>query len=42
MDGEKRNSYIPSDPEEYYMRVGGWRGWEHFLGVEDEEEDGEV
>ena len=34
-DGEKRNSYIPSDPEKYYTRTGSWEGWEEFLGVRD-------
>jgi len=30
--GEKRNSYIPSNPEEYYTRRGeGWKGWDDFL-----------
>jgi len=31
--GEKRNSYIPSRPEEYYTRTGDWISWEDFLGV---------
>ncbi len=31
-DGEKRNSYIPSRPDEYYGRTGKWKGWDHFLG----------
>jgi len=31
--GEKRNSYIPSRPEEYYTRRGAWVSWEDFLGV---------
>jgi hypothetical protein len=30
--GEKRNSYIPSRPDEYYGTLGQWKGWEHFLG----------
>mmetsp|Transcript_17472 Transcript_17472/g.35505 ORF Transcript_17472/g.35505 Transcript_17472/m.35505 type:complete len:181 (+) Transcript_17472:268-810(+) len=34
-DGEKRNSYIPSDPEKYYTKTGSWEGWEEFLGVRD-------
>jgi hypothetical protein len=25
--GEKRNSYIPSRPEEYYGRLGQWTSW---------------
>lgn len=33
-DGEKRNSYIPSRPDEYYTRTGKWVSWEDFLGVE--------
>lgn len=33
MDGEKRNSYIPSRPEEYYSRTGEWISWDDFLGV---------
>ncbi|CAB9513997.1 expressed unknown protein [Seminavis robusta] len=31
--GEKRNSYIPSRPDEYYGRLGQWISWDHFLGV---------
>jgi len=31
MEGEKRNSYIPSDPEKYYTRMGVWKGWDDFL-----------
>lgn len=30
--GEKRNSYIPSKPDEYYGRQGKWVSWDHFLG----------
>jgi len=37
-DGEKRNSYIPARPDEYYGRLGKWQGWDHFLG---QEEDGD-
>ncbi len=33
-EGEKRTSYIPSKPDEYYSRLGQWRGWGHFLGKE--------
>lgn len=33
-DGEKRNSYIPARPDEYYTRTGKWQGWDHFLGTE--------
>ena len=25
--GEKRNSYIPSRPDEYYTRTGRWISW---------------
>ena len=31
-EGEKRNSYIPARPEEYYGKLGKWQGWDHFLG----------
>lgn len=31
--GEKRNSYIPSRPDEYYTYTGDWISWDHFLGV---------
>ena len=37
--GEKRNSYIPSRPDEYYTRTGDWISWEDFLGVEKKEDD---
>ena len=37
-EGEKRNAYIPARPDEYYGRLGQWRGWPHFLGREEEEE----
>ncbi|GMH53607.1 hypothetical protein TrLO_g213 [Triparma laevis f. longispina] len=30
--GEKHTFYIPSDPETHYRRVGGWEGWDVFLG----------
>lgn len=33
--GEKRNSYIPARPDEYYGRLGKWISWSHFLGLED-------
>eukprot|EP00537_Pseudo-nitzschia_pungens_P010301 CAMPEP_0172390864 /NCGR_PEP_ID=MMETSP1061-20121228/7423_1 /TAXON_ID=37318 /ORGANISM="Pseudo-nitzschia pungens, Strain cf. pungens" /LENGTH=268 /DNA_ID=CAMNT_0013121359 /DNA_START=348 /DNA_END=1154 /DNA_ORIENTATION=- len=36
--GEKRNSYIPSRPEEYFTRTGDWISWEHFLGVPEKDE----
>ena len=34
-DGEKRNAYIPSDPEVYYTKTGSWEGWDLFLGVKE-------
>jgi len=37
--GEKRNAYIPSRPDEYYRRLGQWISWEHFLGVEKNEDE---
>eukprot|EP00980_Cylindrotheca_fusiformis_P019019 scaffold6388_cov62-Cylindrotheca_fusiformis.AAC.1 len=40
MMGEKRNSYIPSRPEEYYRRTGEWISWDHFLGVNRESSPG--
>jgi hypothetical protein len=27
MMGEKKNSYIPSRPDEYYTRTGEWISW---------------
>ena len=30
--GEKRNTYIPASPDEYYGRLGQWISWDHFLG----------
>lgn len=40
-EGEKRNSYIPARPDEYYGNRGEWKGWDHFLGnvVEGEGDD---
>jgi hypothetical protein len=40
--GEKRNSYIPARPDEYYGRLGQWISWDHFLSntVEDEDRNG--
>lgn len=35
MEGEKRNSYIPAWPDEYYGRLGQWISWDHFLGKAD-------
>jgi hypothetical protein len=31
--GEKKNSYIPMNPEKYYTETGAWKSWDHFLGV---------
>lgn len=38
--GEKRNSYIPARPDEYYGELGQWKSWDHFLGLcaDDDEE----
>ena len=33
--GERKNPYIPSNPEEYYGRRGEWKGWCYFLGVKE-------
>lgn len=38
--GEKRNSYIPSRPDEYFTRTGHWISWAHFLGVKATDDDG--
>lgn len=38
-EGEKRNAYIPARPDEYYGRLGKWRGWAHFLGREEDEDE---
>ena len=35
--GEKRNAYIPSEPDKYYSQTGDWKGWPHFLGMEDDD-----
>jgi hypothetical protein len=32
--GEKRNPYIPSSPDRYYGKLGQWKGWDHFLGID--------
>ena len=37
--GEKRNSYIPSEPDVYYGRLGQWISWEHFLGIDNDDVD---
>jgi len=39
MDGEKRNAYIPSYPDEYYGNRGEWKGWGHFLGQEEADDN---
>lgn len=31
--GEKRNPYIPSRPDQYYGKLGQWKGWAYFLGA---------
>lgn len=31
-EGEKRNSYIPARPDEYYGNRNEWISWSHFLG----------
>jgi hypothetical protein len=31
-EGEKRNSYIPARPDEYYGNRNEWISWAHFLG----------
>ncbi len=38
--GEKRTPYITRDPQTYYEEQGTWRGWDHFLGV-NQQQDGE-
>lgn len=38
-EGEKRNSYIPARPDEYYGRIGKWKGWDHFLGKTGDKDD---
>lgn len=35
MEGEKRNSYIPARPAEYYGKREEWISWDHFLGKEE-------
>lgn len=37
--GEKRNRWIPSDPEAVYRELGTWISWNDFLGVDPENED---
>lgn len=38
-EGEKRNSYIPARPDEYYTNRGEWISWDHFLGVVNDNDD---
>lgn len=40
-EGEKRNSYIPARPDEYYGNRGEWKSWDHFLGVEKKKDEGD-
>jgi len=40
-EGEKRNSYIPARPDEYYGRLGKWISWDHFLGIENDDDTDE-
>lgn len=35
-EGEKRNSYIPARPDEYYGKRDEWISWAHFLGKVDD------
>jgi hypothetical protein len=38
--GEGLSPYIPTRPDEYYSRLGVWRGWDFFLlGCEDSDDD---
>lgn len=37
-EGEKRNSYIPARPDEYYGSMGKWINWDHFLGLEGDDD----
>jgi len=38
--GEDLSPYIPTRPDEFYSRLGLWRGWQFFLrGVEDAGDD---
>jgi len=38
--GEELSPYIPTRPDEYYSRLGKWRGWSFFLlGIEDADDD---
>lgn len=40
LQGEDRSPYIPTRPDEYYSRLGKWRGWTFFLsGIEDADDD---
>lgn len=38
--GEELSPYIPTRPDEYYSRLGKWRGWSFFLlGVASADDD---
>jgi len=38
--GEGLSPYIPTRPDEFYSRLGQWRGWSFFLrGIEDADDD---
>merc|ERR1712207_127160 len=38
--GEDLSPYIPTRPDEFYSRLGQWRGWSFFLrGVEGADDD---
>jgi len=40
LQGEDQSPYIPTRPDEYYSRLGKWRGWSFFLlGIEDADDD---
>mmetsp|Transcript_8609 Transcript_8609/g.8177 ORF Transcript_8609/g.8177 Transcript_8609/m.8177 type:complete len:86 (-) Transcript_8609:204-461(-) len=37
--GEKRNRWIPSDPEKVYREHGTWISWDDFFGVNSQDEN---
>jgi len=40
LQGEDVSPYIPTRPDEYYSRLGKWRGWKFFLlGIEGADDD---
>jgi len=40
MQGEDLSPYIPTRPDEYYSRLGKWRGWTFFLlGTQGQDDD---